>query len=348
MYMEQHPDQSGEDLDVTTREVLQVAGDIQEIRRRMGHLSYEQYLALDRHRLRDAAEVLKVVARRLVQDTLRRPERIPPPPRETWREGLLKPEHWVPGINAYSTDKLSKMFIVDDITVRVDGVDMWLPPPQLFLVNHMLVEPAALSSRLVSQRLHNSFGEPVGVAEAHRLLFNLWVKLGKDVMRQINGPDGQRYCLRSGLVVIDLREPPLPPDDFEVPAGIIAVDGDFFAEPAVEQTVPDDRESGLPAIEEIVSVLRKRAERRERAHQPHWEWGDVADIARLAGVDARIVALFIDRHRHVLRGGQFLPPELRTPQGGASRLMTEHYSPQFVAWAVDRLKAAYERYINRA
>lgn len=93
-------------------------------------------------------------------------------------------------------------------------------------------------------------------------------------------------------------------------------------------------------------VMRLIAERRAEAlHGPIGDWGDMHDIAVASGVPAEIVQQFIARNRHKI-GNSFAQSELRRRRvnGEETTIMTEHFSPQFMAWAIESLKAALERH----
>lgn len=98
----------------------------------------------------------------------------------------------------------------------------------------------------------------------------------------------------------------------------------------------------------VASVMRQRADRLEAAlggEHADGPWGDNNDIAKAVGIKVAIVHQFISRNRSRL-GSQFPAPEMRrrVTDGRETTTITEHFSPQFVAWAIASLRTSLERH----
>jgi hypothetical protein len=103
-----------------------------------------------------------------------------------------------------------------------------------------------------------------------------------------------------------------------------------------------DEETGLKPE----PVLRALAERRnERAPSDVRVWCDAHDIAEMIGIPLHFVEKFIELHRHKL-GNMFIASQQRRPSRGGNKL-TEHFSPQFTAWAAESLSVSLARHRER-
>ena len=100
-----------------------------------------------------------------------------------------------------------------------------------------------------------------------------------------------------------------------------------------------------PAVEGR-PVLRVLAEQRqERAPLDDRVWCDAHDIAEMIGIPVHFVERFVEIHRHKL-GNMFIASQQRRPSHGGNKL-TEHFSPQFTAWATESLTASLARHRER-
>jgi|GEM_PF-6452858 len=129
------------------------------------------------------------------------------------------------------------------------------------------------------------------------------------------------------------------------PAEIAALPDGWTVEVGTEVVYANDflRVPGMPRHQPPESA--RPPQRQTEVYEEHLNWGDLNDIATEAGVELAIVEAFLRRNRIKL-GNQFKQSRLqrRVVNGQETDLTTEHFSPEFMAWAIASLKSAVARY----